>query len=68
MTEILALLGVVTAVGFAVRLAVVAVRVVVHVLAHAAMIQGFSEAVRVPKGPLVVKLVVPPVYAVPIAF
>lgn len=58
----------VIAVGFVVRLAVVEVRLVVHVLAPAAMVQGLGEAVRVPKGPLVVKLVVPPVYAVPVAF
>ena len=67
MIETSALPGVVTAVGFAVRLAVVAVSVVVHVLAHAAMVQGFGEAVRVPEGPLVVKTA-SAVYAVPIPF
>jgi hypothetical protein len=53
-----ALPKVVTAVGFAVRLAVVAVRLVVHVLAHAGMIQGLDEAVSVPEGPGRVVIVV----------
>ena len=60
------LVGVVTAVGFAVRFCVDQLREVLHVLEPAGIVQ--SVAVRVPKGPLVVKLVVPPVYAVPIAF
>ncbi len=57
--ETVILVGVVTAVGFAVRLSVVHVRDVLQLLAHAAIVQ--SVAVRVPDGPLVVKLVVPAV-------
>ena len=48
--ETSALPGVVIAVGFVVRLAVVQVRFEVHVLDPAAMVQRFGEAVRVPAG------------------
>ena len=69
MTGVSARPMVVIAVGLTVRFAVVAVRSVVQVLAPAAMIQGFGEAVRVPEGHgVVVKFTVPAVYATPVWF
>lgn len=60
------LVGVVTVVVAAVRFAVVQVRAVLQLLDHAGIIQ--LVAVRAPDGPVVVKLKVPPVYAIPVGF